>query len=83
MAVSWTLLFVLFDFGRAISPHKAALQIARLPFSQARYGKYPCRVQPFCRMDISGVHGFVSRKTGTAMPGANFSPVKYGATATA
>jgi hypothetical protein len=63
MAISWTLLFVRFDFGGPALPDKAALEIARMPFSQVRYGKYPYRAHRLCRMDILEFTGSSARKT--------------------
>src|SRR5438094_4305884 len=42
MVVSWTPLFVLFDLGKAASPHKAVSKIATMLFPAAANGKNPC-----------------------------------------
>jgi len=52
MAVSWTLVLVLFDFGWRPLPGKAGSQIATPPFSQVRNGENPYRAQRSSQMDF-------------------------------
>src|SRR5438034_1300784 len=82
MAVSWTLLFVLFDFGWPARPHKAAPANSKIAVLASAMRERSLSRAPALPDEYSGVQRSVSRQNaGRGIPGMNFSPAPYGGTA--